>query len=228
MKYGQFCPIAKAAEVLCERWTLLIIREMLLGSTRYNQLQTALSKISPSLLSKRLTELEASGLIIKKKAVTGRSYEYHLTQAGNELGPIVTNIGVWGMQWARDHLDLTDQDVDLLMWDIRRRIDVDRVPGRTSVLKFHFTDLDEHSNWWIIINGEEADLCLDDPQKNVDLFFTTKLSTLIDVWMGDRSLSSAISSEELKLIGDNGFKNTVKDWFGLSLLSEHGNAFASN
>lgn len=223
MKYGQFCPISKAAEVLCERWTLLLIREMLMGSCRYNEFQRALSKISPSLLSKRLTELEQANLIVKRRAQGGRSHEYHLTQAGNELGPIVTSLGIWGMQWARDQMGLDEQDVELLMWDIRRSIIVNNIPGKQAVLKFHFCDLTEHANWWVIINGEERDLCVEDTQQNVDLYFTSPIQTMIDVWMGDQSLNDALNSGGLKIIGEEGFRRTVKDWFGFNRLAPYGN-----
>ena len=222
MKYGQFCPIAKAAEVLCERWTLLIIREMLLGSTRYNEFQRAISKISPTLLSKRLTDLEKANLIVKQKVQGGRSYEYHLTQAGKELEPIVTSLGVWGMEWARDQMGLDDQDVELLMWDIRRCLAVDRMPSDHAVLKFHFPNLEQYRDWWIVIDENNRDLCTEDPQKDVDLFFTSDAQVLIDVWMGDRVLTEAVSSGDLKIIGDTGYRRSVKDWFSLSLLADHG------
>ncbi|MGJ8681783.1 winged helix-turn-helix transcriptional regulator [Paraglaciecola sp.] len=227
MRYGQFCPIAKASEVLCERWTMLILRELLIGSTRYNELQKAMSKISPTLLSKRLNELEQANLLIKKKIPGGRSHEYFLTQAGKDLGPIVMQLGEWGMQWARKQMDLDDQDIELLMWDIRRNIKSDKIPGRHAVLKFHFTDLDEHANWWIVVKDKDCDLCTDDPCLDVDLYFTTDVATLINVWMGDCQLHQSISKGNLKILGDKGMKNTIKDWFGLSLMSPHGKAFSS-
>ncbi len=224
MRYGQFCPIAKASEVLCERWTLLIIRELLIGSSRYNELQRAISKISPTLLSKRLNELEQANLLVKKKVPGGRSHEYFLTQAGKELGPIVMQLGEWGMQWARHQMDLDDQDVELLMWDIRRNIKIDKLPGQHGVLKFHFTDLSEHADWWIIVKGTESDLCTDDPYLDVDLFFTCEVRTLIDIWMGDTKLNQSISEKKLTILGNKGFKNTIKDWIGLSQMSHLGKA----
>jgi len=228
MRYGQFCPISKAAEILCERWTLLIVRELLLGSSRYNEFQKALSRISPTLLSKRLSELEAANLVFKKKIPGSRGYEYFLTQAGNELGPIVTNLGEWGMHWARDQMDLEDLDIELLMWDIRRRLDKRHLPPTETILKFHFTDLQTFADWWIVIDGNERDLCTDDPGKEVDLYFTSDAQTMVDLWQGDIVLNDAINERNLKIVGDSNLKKSVKKWFSLSLLADHGRAATGN
>ena len=124
-KYGQFCPIAKAAEVLGERWTLLIVRELLLGSTRFNELQRALSHMSPSLLTKRLEELQQADLIFKKK-VRGQIFAtYHLTPEGRQLSPVIEALAAWGMRSVRAGIDRSDLDAEFLMWDIRRRIDTE-------------------------------------------------------------------------------------------------------
>ncbi len=139
IRYGQFCPVAKAAEVLGERWTILIIRELLLGTTRFSDLQRALSQISPTLLTKRLNQLQDCGLVIRKKLPQQRRTEYHLTPAGRELLPVVIGLGEWGMKWARGQMSDDELDVELLMHDFSRRIDETQLPGGRTVIKFVFT-----------------------------------------------------------------------------------------
>ena len=125
MGYGQFCPIAKATELLGERWMLLILRELFLGSHRYSELQRGLSRISPSLLTKRLKELEQAGIVVRKSGQCRRGHDYYLTPAGKELKPLIENLAVWGMRWARGQLRDEELDVEFLMWDVQRRLEPD-------------------------------------------------------------------------------------------------------
>ena len=219
MKYGQYCPVAKALDVLGERWTLLIVREMLLGSTRFGALQRGLPNISPTMLTKRLGELEIAGLIIRKHIPGQRGCEYFLSEAGGELAEIVHNLGVWGMRWVRGTMSRADLDVEFLMWNIQRSIDTAKLPGRETVLKFHFSDVKTSRDWWLVISGGERDLCSDDPGKEVDVYFTTDCRTLTEISMGDTSFKAARADGRLKLVGPPILLNTLSSWFLISAFA---------
>ena len=141
MEYGQFCPIAKSTEIIGEKWTLLIIRELLMGGSRFNELHRGLSLISPTILSKRLETLSAHGLVLKKKIPGQRGYEYFPTQSCKELLPIIRSLGDWGMNWARSNLTEKDYDVELLMLYLKRSIVARELIGRETVIRFKFTDI---------------------------------------------------------------------------------------
>jgi DNA-binding HxlR family transcriptional regulator len=220
LRYGQFCPIAKASEVLGEKWTVLIVRELLLGTKRFNDFQRALSLISPTVLAKRLKTLEEQGLVFRKAVTGGRSAEYHLTPAGKELHPVIEELAVWGMRWARKQMEDTELDVELLMWDIGRRIDRDALPGRQAVIRFSFPQLKSYRDWWVVVDESGTDLCVKNPGKDVDLHVVSDLRTLIEVWMGDTTLSHAKSSGKLQLVGSALYSRTMKNWFMLSNTRE--------
>ena len=219
MEYGQYCPVAKALEVLGERWAMLVVRELMCGSTRFSQLQRGLPKISPSMLSKRLSELEAAGLIVRKRIPGQRGWEYFLSEAGGELSDVVKKLGVWGMRWVRSTMTDADLDVQFLMWDIQRSIDAAKLPGRETVLKFHFSEVNTTRDWWIVVTDSETDLCSDDPGKEVDVYFTTDCRTLTEIFMGDTSFKAARADGRLKLVGPPALLNTLSSWFHLSTFA---------
>jgi DNA-binding HxlR family transcriptional regulator len=159
-EYGQFCPVAKASDIIGERWTVLILRELLLGTTRYNDFQRGLSRISPTLLSKRLKMLEEKGLVVRKRPPGAKSHEYHLTACGRELEPMIEHLAVWGMRWARGQMTDIELDVEFLMWDLQRRLQTLKLPDGETVLCFTFEELDRFRNWWLVAVGEEVDLCV--------------------------------------------------------------------
>lgn len=216
MQYGQYCPVAKALEVLGERWTLLIVRELLCGSTRFVELQRGLPNISPTMLSKRLVELEQAGLLLRKRIPGQRGAEYFLTEAGGELNEVVHKLGVWGMRWVRTNMTQTDLDVEFLMWDIRRSVDPGKLPGRETVLKFHFSDVETTRDWWLVVSGSDTDLCSDDPGKEVDVYFTSDCRTLTEIFMGDTSVRAALADGRLKLVGPPALTGTLSSWLRLS------------
>ncbi len=218
-KYGQFCPIAKAAEVLGERWTLLIVRELLLGSTRFNELQRALSHMSPSLLTKRLEELQQADLIFKKKARGQIFATYHLTPEGRQLSPVIEALAAWGMRSVRAGIDRSDLDAEFLMWDIRRRIDTEQLPSKHCVLGFHFSDQKRFRDWWLVVDDADVDLCTREPGRDADLHVVAELRTLVDVWMGNLSISAARNSQKLKLIGSSAVGRRFNKWFTLSAMA---------
>jgi DNA-binding HxlR family transcriptional regulator len=217
--YGQFCPVSKTAQIIGEKWTLLIIRELLRGATRYNQIQRSMPKISPTVLNKRLRELLEHGVIERCRIPEQRGYEYHLTECGRELAPLVMQMAEWGMRWARSTMQDEELDVELLMGDISKRIDSTRLPGRRAVIRFKFTDLKRHSEWWIKVKNDDIDLCMDDPGNEVDAYFTSDLRTLTEVWMGDLSLQKSQDSGKIQIVGSASMMSTIRSWFPLHLFA---------
>jgi len=220
VKYGQFCPIAKALEVLGERWTLLIVRELLLGATRFNELQRGLSLISPSILTKRLSELAEANIIVRKKIPGQKGYEYHLTQMGRELMPVVESLGTWGMRWARGNMEDGELDVDLLMLYLERSVLHDKLPGGETTIRFHFTNLDSYQDWWLIVKADHTDVCIKDPGREVDVYFTVDLRTMTELWMGDCSYKQALADGRLKLVGNNALTRSVTSWLALASFAK--------
>lgn len=220
MNYGQFCPIAKASEILCERWTFLIVRELLMGGSRFTELQRGLTHISPTMLTKRLAELADAGIVMRRKIPGQRGHEYFLTEAGKELLPVVTQLGEWGMRWARGQLVDSDFDVELLMLYLTRSIVPEKLIGNETVIRFKFTDLEALAYWWIVVRGDSVDVCLEDPGKEIDVYFTTDLRTMTEVWMGDRTYKSAISSKDLQIIGPAALTRNVTAWMSNSLFAD--------
>jgi DNA-binding HxlR family transcriptional regulator len=218
--YGQFCPVAKAAEVLGERWTILIIRELLLGTTRFSDLQRALSQISPTLLTKRLNQLQDCGLVVRKKVPEQRRTEYHLAPAGRELLPIVIGLGEWGMKWARGQMSDDELDVELLMHDFSRRIDETQLPGGRTVIKFVFSGLSQFAHWWIVLekNGQR-ELCLNNPGKGVDIELRSDLRTMTAIWAGDREIRTAKKDGGLQLSGDPVLIRTLSSWLRIGMFA---------
>ena len=218
--YGQFCPVAKASDLLAQRWTLLILRELLLGSHRFGELQRALSRISPSLLTKRLKQLESASIVIRKAQVGRKGLDYFLTPAGKELAPIVEHLAIWGMRWARGQLSDDELDVEFLMWDIQRRLDTDMLPDGETVLCFIFDDLVSFKNWWLIVRNREVDVCTENPGKDVDLYINTTLRNLVEIWEGDIEIKAAQQQKLIKTQGNKRLANTMSDWLGICLYAD--------
>jgi DNA-binding HxlR family transcriptional regulator len=218
--YGQFCPVAKAAEVLAERWTPLVLRELTCGSTRFNDLRRGVPLMSSSLLSQRLKFLEQEGVIERRRAGSGRGSEYRLTDAGRELEPLIRTMGEWGARWVRSRLGPEDLDVALLMWDMKRSVRPEHLPRRRIVVAFEFAGAPRgQSNWWLVNEQTEVDLCLNDPGYEVDLYIATDVRTMTAVWMGDASLQSAIASGALEAHGPTDLRRRLGDWLGLSAFA---------
>jgi len=215
--YGQFCPMAKAMEVLDERWTLLVVREMLLGSTRFNELRRGVPKMSPALLSKRLRTLERSGLV--QRRVHGGHNSYHLTQAGQELSTVVDALGAWGLRWIGDLGDV-DLDPHLLMWDIRRTVPIDRWPRARTVVAFELKEVVRAgSHWWLVVADGDVDLCDYDPGYEVNAVVTGSLRTLTRLWRGDVSWPETLRSGTVVVSADSLVRRQVPEWIGQARLA---------
>lgn len=217
--YKQFCPVAMAAEILCTRWTVVLLRELLAGSTRFNELRRGVPRMSPALLSQRLRELEAEGIVTRVPAPGDPAVlEYRLTEAGEELKPLVEAFGIWGQRWVEAEPSLRNLDVSLLMWDMRRNIDPQPLPRKRVVLQFRFPELPQQQRaWWLLVAPDgETDLCSIDPGFDVDLYVSTDLRTMTAIWLGVDNVRSAVAAERLMLTGDRQIAADAQTWLGLS------------
>jgi len=219
-EYGQFCPVAKASDIIGERWTVLILRELLLGTTRYNELLRGLARISPTLLSKRLKTLEEKGLIVRKRPSGQKSHEYYLTACGRELEPIIEHLAVWGMRWARGQLADSELDVEFLMVDLQRRLQTDRLPDGETVLCFTFNELETFKTWWMVVCGKEVDLCTENPGKEVDLYINSGVRDMVKVWRGDLTLRKALREKLVRTQGNTYLIRSMPDWLGICLYAD--------
>ena len=215
--YGQFCPLAQAAQLLCERWTLIIVREFVAGSTRFNELRKGVPLMSPTLLSKRLKQLEQAGVIQRQSNEKGA---YELTESGKELRPIVELMGAWGHRWARTTLEEDDLDASLLMWDMRRSVDVKQFPEHRVVVQFEYPDAPRGArDWWLISEDGNIDLCLNDPGHEVDVILRSSLATMTAVWTCQLKFNDAVSKGDIKVLGDPKLTKNLEAWICSSLLS---------
>jgi DNA-binding HxlR family transcriptional regulator len=212
--YGQFCPVAKAMELLDERWTMLLVRELVMGSEHFNDLRRGLPRMSPSLLSKRLQQLVRAGIV--EKSVDGGDVCYRLTPAGEELRPVVEAVGAWGARWIGE---IGDRQLDpkLLLWDMHRNVVPTAVPPGRTVLHFRFPEIaGSDGRWWLVISPAEVDVCTDDPGHEVDLTLTSSLRVLTEVWTGDLSWPQSIGSGALEVTGPSRLRRELPAWFSLS------------
>ncbi|TIO06990.1 helix-turn-helix domain-containing protein [Mesorhizobium sp.] len=217
--YGQFCPVAMAAEVLCTRWTVVLLRELVAGSTRFNDLRRGVPLMSPALLVKRLRDLEEAGIVHRVASRTEPGIlEYQLTPAGRDLKPVIEAIGIWGQRWFEADVSLQHLDPSLLMWDMHRNLDPSLLPPRRCVIRFLYPELPAaRRQWWLLIEpGAEVDLCSVDPGFDVDLYVTTDLRTMTAIWMGLTTVRKAMSEGKLLLTGDRQVASHMQTWLGLS------------
>lgn len=218
--YGQWCPIAKASQLLCERWTLLIVRELLMGSTRYSELERGLGYISPTLLSRRLATLEEADLIYKRKIPGGRGFEYLPTAQCRQLQPILLALGSWGMDWSKSRMRDEDYDVPLLMLYLQRSVVVENLPGMKAVILFHFTDFQEQPKWWITADKDDVEVCTVDPGQDVDVYITTTVRAMTDAWMGRSSYHEARAQGTFEIIGPTVLTHNIGSWLSACVFAD--------
>lgn len=220
-QYHQFCPIAKAAEVVGAPWTILVIRELLLGTSRFSDFQRGLSQMSPSLLTKRLIQLQDFGLVTRRTVAGRRRCEYALTPAGRELAPIVLGLGEWGMRWARGRMTDDELDVELLMSDFRRRIDANALPTGQTVIQFTFRGLRQFADWWVVVEPDgERELCVEDPARGLDVHLTSDLRTLTEIWAGDLTVRQAQRDGRLTIAGNPHICRRASTWLGRGMFAD--------
>jgi DNA-binding HxlR family transcriptional regulator len=228
--YGQFCPVAKASEILAERWTPLVLRELLCGSHRFSDLCRGVPLMSRSLLAKRLKELEKAGVVERRRVPGREAAEYYLTPAGEELRPVIEGLGTWGQRWILFDLDERDLDPSLLMWDIRRGLRREAFPERRAVVRFEFSDVEgPRRRWWLLAGGEggtagtggagahrgDADLCMTDPGFEVELAVSVGLRNLTRYWLGQIDWRQLVASG-LEMKGERWLQRSLRDWLGQS------------
>jgi DNA-binding HxlR family transcriptional regulator len=217
--YGQFCTVARGAEVLGEAWTPLVVRELLCGSRRFNELRRGVPRMSPTLLTQRLRKLEEMGVIARRRAKG--AWEYHLTPAGEELRPIVVGLGHWGARWIGSRLKRDQLDAGFLMWDIRRFARMDRFPpARRVVIHFRFVDAPRGEKaWWLVVDKGSADLCRDDPGHELDVVVESTVRALTDVWTGESEPRTEIEAGRLKVQGAARDGRALWSWIGQSAFA---------
>lgn len=204
--YGQFCPIARSAEILCERWTLLVVREMLGGSERFNDIRRGVPLMSPSLLSRRLRQLTDAGVIERE------ADRYRLTEAGRDLAPIIDRFAAWGARHIRDEIKSEELDAGLLMWAIRGSLDREALPDGRVVVEVGLSDAPKAlRHWWLVVDGQ-ADLCLEDPGHEPDLWLHTDVRTLTEVFTHERPLQGALDERTIRVHGRAELVRTLPAW----------------
>jgi len=219
--YGQYCPLALAAELLCRRWTLLVVSRLLDGCTTFTEIHRGVPRISPSLLTTRLAELEHAGLVHRCKRATNERFVYELTEAGRDLDDIVMQLAIWGQHWARDN-DMEDLDLAFLAWSVSQRLDVDAMPTERVVLEFEFSGAPrDFRRFWLVSVDRTVDMCIKHPGLDTDLLIRSDLKRFVEVWRGFRDLGAELKASRITLIGDVAMKKALPNWLQLSALSKY-------
>lgn len=212
--YGQFCPVAKAAELLAERWMPLVVRELLAGSRHFADLRRGIPLISPATLSQRLQELVDAGVLDRTRTPGSlRRVEYRLTEAGEELRPVIGAFGVWGQRWAQHEIRPTEINPEVLAWVMHRRLDLKELPAARAVLLFEFPDVEiKLRRFWFVIDRGQVDVCLKNPGHDVDLTLVTSIRTLVMIYLGQIEPDAAVRSGAIALDGSRALAKTFTAW----------------
>ncbi len=219
--YGQYCPLALAAELLCERWTLLVISRVIDGCTHFNAIHRGVPRISPAMLTKRLRELQHAGLVKSQPAGRGKPRTYLLTPAGQELEPLIMSLAVWGQHWARD-MCFDDLDAGFLAWSMHMSLNTARMPSGRTVLGFEFSGAPRDCRrFWLVNEDGAVDMCLKDPGYEVDVYVRSDLRRFIESWRGIRDLRAEIRAGHVKLIGPPALTRRFPEWLKLSQLAPY-------
>ena len=219
--YGQYCPLALAAELLCRRWTVLIVSRLLDGCRTFNEIHAGVPRISPSLLSTRLSELEDAGLLKRRKLRDNNRYSYEPTEAGLELSDMIDGMAVWGQRWARDN-QLDDLDPAFLAWSMSTRMNMDTLPSGRTVIEFEFSGTPtEFRRFWLVSQGDNVDMCLKHPGFDTDLLVRSDIRHFVEAWRGFRDLRHEIHAGRIRLLGDPALASQFPDWLLLSGLAPH-------
>jgi DNA-binding HxlR family transcriptional regulator len=217
--YGQYCPVARAAEILADRWTLLIIRELLADVKHFNELERGLPRMSRTLLVERLRRLERIGVLERRGASRGKPTEYRLTAAGRELQRVIDNLGEWGARWAFGQPRPSELDPIVLLWWMRRRVALENIPRRRMLIEFHFRNV-QKQYYWLLIEPTDVSVCLKHPGFDIDLTITADILAFYRVWLGHASLSDALRRNQVRLEGSPADIRAFPQWFTWSPMAE--------
>lgn len=216
--YGQFCTVARGAEIFGERWTPLVVRELLCGSTRFNELRRGLPRMSATLLAERLRKLEQIGVVRRESDAAGP--HYRLTAAGEDLRPIVLGLGQWGARWIGSRLQKGQLDAGFLMWDVRRFVRLDKFPKRRVVIQFRFTDARPGEKaWWLVVDNGVAELCRDDPGHDLTLVVESTVRALTEIWTGDSTPEAELAARRVRVQGADRDVRQLWRWLGESAFA---------
>ena len=217
--FGQFCPVAVACEIFAGRWTPIVLRELFAGSQQFNEIHRGIPLISRALLTRRLRELESAGVIVREPLKQGRGHRYRLTEAGKEFWPVIEQLGAWGQRWTQ-RVERRNLDAGLLMWNVRRRIALDRLPSNRVVVRFAFRGLPARYRgfrvFWLLLQQPQVDLCVADPGFEVDLYVDADLAAMVRVWLGEARLDAAVRAGEIHLVGNTTLVKAFPSWLLLS------------
>lgn len=221
-QYGQFCPVAKSLEILGDRWTLLIVRDMLMGTRHFNELERGLPGISRALLASRLRHLQDAGVIERRLVSAGRATtEYQLTPAGTQLMDVIGSLHAWGQKWAFDEPTKDELDPVLLMWWLHKRVEVARLPNRRVVAQFDFSGAADVS-FWLLLSQQEVTLCLTDPGFEVNLLVTADLATFYRLWGGRIRYVEALEKYGVTVEGVPSLARALPRWLGWDVPARAG------
>ena len=218
--YGQYCPVARAAELLADRWTLLIVRELLADVCHFNELERGLPRMSRTLLAERLRRLEQMGVLERRGAPRGKPTEYRLTAAGRELQRIIDLFGEWGARWAFGPPRPSELDPIILLWWIRRRVVVKRISRPRVVIQFEFRRAPQRS-YWLLIEPGDVSVCLKHPGFDVDVIVSADIKVLYEVWLGRLSLTDVVRKDLVRLDGAPADVRAFPNWLAWSPIAEN-------
>lgn len=215
-KYGQYCPVARAAEILGDRWTLLIVRELLLGTRHFNDLERGLPGISRALLAERLRRLQKMEVVEKRVVSTRpRRTEYRLTTAGQELQVVIDVLMAWGARWQFGEPEPDELDPVLLLWWMRGRVCRDELPQERVVVQFDFVGTAE-GRYWLVLAAEDVSVCVKYPGFDVDVQVTADLARFLEVWLGRISYEEALSEQWVVVDAIPSLRRAFPRWFAWS------------
>jgi DNA-binding HxlR family transcriptional regulator len=214
-RYGQYCPVARAAEILTDRWTVLIVRELLADVNHFNELERGLPHMSRTLLAERLRRLQQAGVLERRGASRGKQTEYRLTSAGRELQPLIDQLGGWGARWAFGDPRANELDPVVLLWWMRRRVCIGAIGKRRLVIQFDLSGGPRQS-YWLLVEHTDVSVCLKNPGFDIDVIVSADIAAFYRVWLGRVTLTEALRKQQVRLDGASADVRAFSGWFAWS------------
>jgi DNA-binding HxlR family transcriptional regulator len=211
-RYKQYCPVARASEIVADRWTPLIVRELLAGSRHFNEIERGLPGISRSLLVARLRHLEKNGVVERRVSERPTTVEYILTEAGRDLRQVLEQFGAWGVRWAFREPRPDELDPVLLLWKVHQRINRDLLPERRTIVEFDFTGRNGR-RLWLVLEPHDVSVCLKPPGFDPDLHVRADLRFFYRVWLGHVDYDAALRCGGIAVDGPPALARALPRWF---------------